>query len=174
MRLQVKAHPSYQYMGQSFENFLMFLPIGYGYCSEETLDRNLQTHYDGLAPSVWWYFNLIRWWPKLQEDVQADLESRGVGWKNPATSQSPDLGVTRDIVLQAGENYRFVIHYANRDMTWGVVSTALHAVKPNGNGRENPLKVTIYLAEIMNYQSPLQAGLNHSRVIHGHDRKHRR
>lgn len=165
VRLRVKAHPDYRYTGHSFENFIMLIPLGYGYCSEEDLEQKLTTHYDGLAPSTWWYFNLIRWWPTDQEDVLTDVRNHGVGWGNPATAGRPHLGVERDMVLQAGKDYRFVIHYANRDVTWGVVSTLLRATRPEGNSQENPVTVTIYLGEITNYQDPMKPHLNRSLVI---------
>ncbi len=168
-RIRIRAHPMYRYEGSSFENFIMLIPIGYGYCSEETLEEKLDTWYDGLVPSSWWYYGHIRWWPNPQEDVKADIKKHGVGWENPASEQRPDLGIERNIVLQDGEDYRLIVHYANRDMTWGFVTRSFRALRPQNNSPDQPMPITIYLDQITHYSERFKPHLNHSLWINDSD-----
>jgi regulation of enolase protein 1 (concanavalin A-like superfamily) len=179
VRLNIKAHPDLEYVNSSdFSNMVSFIPVGPGYASEEDLvDLNtiVPTAYDGLAPSTWWYYQYIIWWEQqIFGSITSRLTGQGVCWENPATLTNPDLGVEREIVLNEGDEYRFIVAYNRASgISEEYFSIKLGATNPPGSTRgdsfDDPVEVDIYLDFDPDYGISNSPHLNQSFVIHDTD-----
>ena len=173
IQLNLKANPCYTPQSSFQRGALSFLPVGYGYCSEEKLERIWG--YDGLMPTDWFYYgckNDVRWWESFWDDTWSDLSDSGVCWHNPTwITDQPDMGVVRHIVLQQGQAYRFLLAYNDVAGIEQFVSKDLVAKKWQGLGdsRSNPIIMTMYLGSIDNLMYPEEPHTNNSLVIFDND-----
>lgn len=180
VRLNIKAHPDLEYVNSpDFRNMISFVPIGSGYASENDLvglNTIVNASYDGIAPTVWWYYPYINWWGAANTSVMApQLLSRGVCWANPATQANPDLGVEREIVLNEGDEYRFIVAYNRHPggISEEYFSINLGVINPPGSTKgdsfDDPVEIDIYLDYDPNYGTANSPKPNHSFVIHDTD-----
>ena len=186
VQLRLKAHRDYAYTPHSSGNdwissMLSLLPVGYGYASEQLLERlnataggDGETHpnrwYDGLTPQSWWYYDKVAWW--LQDKRDSDsLVQHGLCWKNPATNAKPDRGVVRNLVLQAGKPYRITFIY-NRPAPNKIVefvAKQVRVTKPPHNSADQPMVMSLYLGPMSGRGDSQAPQLNSSFVIFDHD-----
>lgn len=168
LRLEIKAHPDYAYVDSSdFRNMISIVPVGFGYANEDQLNAltNVQdVAYDGIAPTRWWYYAHLRWWPNQSVEPYPDVVSQGVCWSNPATASNPDNGVVRELILQAGEPYRFIVLYNFSGESGEITSEFLSAsiLAPmasvgHGDSFDTPIPMQIYLGKTTNYNIPDQS-----------------
>ena len=152
-------------------NLLSILPVGLGYAQEGALE-DLMGNYDGIAPKSWPYYDAVAWWTDLEPGLD-ELKSRGLCWSNPANDRGSHCGVQRDIILQEGLEYRFILAHNGSDVIGGnFVSISLAVINPEGllgNDFTTPLTIDIYLDESLNYELSGVAHLNGSLLIHDTD-----
>lgn len=176
-RLKIKAHHSYDFVPNTnfgIGTLTTLVPVGYGYCSEATLnalydvDGNGLSRYDGFAPySAWYFYNNIKWFPN---HTSTSLKADGVAWENPATATFPDRGVVRDIALKEGEDYRLIIYYNDGvSQVSDFMTVLVRAHKPSGNSAANPVEITLYMDEVSNYAADYSSHNNGSVVIYDSD-----
>ncbi len=177
-RLQIKAHPKFAYRGFAFRDMISLYVSGHGYGSEAQL-KNIRFDdgspgYDGIAPTAWWYFSQTMWW---NTDVEPwpEVRERGLTWANPATLNSPDLGVQRQLLLEAGKNYRFIVAVttsSENGITDEFLSVSVKARNPEGpvgDSFASPVEMFLYLDDVDDYATPLAAHNNRAEIVFDSD-----
>ena len=167
-KLQIRAHQNYvpepNHTNDDRGNITL-LPVGRGYADPDDLAT---VPYDGVAPTVWWYYNSdqeIRWW-----DGGASSRDVGVSWENPAVS-GVTRGVVRHMQMEEGLRYRLVVAYVGIEGVLGrhfsIPVVAVNPDGPKGDSKQNPVVIDLYLDDIILANNAQH--LNHSIAVFDND-----
>ena len=180
VRLKIKAHPKYlpDNSDNSLKKMISIVPVGWGYATEASLANlvnvnNKPENYTGITPNPWWYYAHVRWWPNPASSEWPEVEQLGVCWENPANTSNTNDGVVRDIILDEGESYRFIVAYngdALNDIEGNFLSKGTVAINPPGSlgdSFNDPVEITLYLGEIQNYDD--DKDMNGNALVHNND-----